>query len=122
MATEPLPWLPPAERLVAGLGLGSLALVTGATVTLGFVAARRRRFAEHQRWMERCVALLLSAPILRIMGGAATLIAPGLPWDYAASAWGSWLVPLLAVEFARAGADAQKTVSTLGPVASRRPA
>lgn len=98
MALEPLPWLSEPERLVAGLGFATLALVTGAAVTLGFIAARRRRLAEHRRWMTRVVALLLSAPILRIMGGVATLLAPDLSWTYAASAWASWLLPLAAAE------------------------
>lgn len=121
MATEPLPWLPPAERLVAGIGFATLALSTGAAVALGVVAARRRRFVDHARWMTRLVALLLSAPILRIMGGVAALVAPDLPWTYAASAWGSWLMPLLAVEVAAALGGTGRSVSGPCPAASRRP-
>lgn len=98
MALQPLPWLPAEERFVAGLGFATLAVATGVAVACGFAAARQRRFADHGRWMARVVALLLSAVVLRVMGGLASVLAPDLPWTYPASAWGSWILPLLAVE------------------------
>ncbi len=98
MAIEPLPWLSAPERAVAGLGFATLALFTGFSVAIGFAAARQRRFADHGRWMARVVALLLSAVVLRVMGGIASVLAPDLPWTYPASAWASWLLPLLAAE------------------------
>jgi len=98
MARHPLPSLPVPEQAVAGLGFATLAFLTGVTASLGFLAAQRRRLAEHERWMMRLLALLFSAVVLRVIGGATSLLIPDAPWSYAASAWASWLLPLVAVE------------------------
>jgi Predicted membrane protein (DUF2306) len=98
MARHPLPSLPVPEQAVAGLGFATLAFLTGVTAALGFLAARRRRLAEHERWMMRLLALLVSAVVLRVIGGATSLLIPDAPWSYAASAWASWLLPLVTVE------------------------
>ena len=86
---------------VAGLGFGTLAIVTGSCVAFGWLAAMQRRFHQHQRWMERCFALLCSAVVLRFIGGSATLIQADLPWLYPVSAWASWLLPLIGYEVYR---------------------
>ncbi len=83
---------------VAGLGFGTLAMLTALCVAFGWRAAMQRRFQSHQRWMERCFALLCSAVVLRIIGGAATLANVDLPWLYPVSAWASWLLPLIGYE------------------------
>jgi len=83
---------------VAGLGFGTLSIVTGLCVALGWRAAVSRQFASHQRWMERCFALLCSAVVLRVIGGAATLANVDWLWLYPVSAWASWLLPLLGYE------------------------
>lgn len=83
---------------VAGLGFGTLAVVTALCLAFGWRAAVQRRFQSHQRWMERCFALLCSAVVLRIIGGAATLANVDLPWLYPVSAWISWLLPLIGYE------------------------
>ena len=79
---------------IAGAGFTVLALVTGLCVVFGWRAAVQRRFADHQHWMLRCYALLCSAIVIRIIGGAATAIGTEAQWVYPAAAWTSWLVPL----------------------------
>jgi uncharacterized membrane protein len=83
---------------VAALGLGSLAISTAACVLLGWRAAVHRRFADHERWMWRTYLLLLSAVVIRLIGGLATVAGFGELWLYPLSCWASWLVPLLVFE------------------------
>ena len=83
---------------VAGLGLATLALATGASAALGARAAVARRFADHRRWMWRCYLLLCSAVVLRVIGGAATMFAVAAPWVDPLANWASWLAPLAAFE------------------------
>ena len=87
--------------LVAGLGFGTLSIVTGLSVAMGCRAAVQRRFQAHQTWMERCFALLCSAVVLRFIGGASTLANVDWPWIYPLSAWISWLLPLVGFELWR---------------------
>ncbi len=112
MAWHPLPTLPEAERFVAGLGFGVLAILTGVTTTRGLLAARGRDHDAHGRWMRKLLALLFSPVVLRIMGGLADSFLPTLPWTYPASAWASWLLPLFVVE---------RLVPRRGPEAFSRP-
>jgi hypothetical protein len=87
--------------LVAAVGFGTLSIVTGLSVALGWRAAVQRRFQAHQVWMERCFALLCSAVVLRFIGGASTLANIDWPWIYPLSAWISWLLPLVGCELWR---------------------
>jgi hypothetical protein len=123
MARHPLPSLSAPERAVAGLGFATLAFLTGVSATLGFVAARRRRFADHERWMTRLLALLVSAVVLRVIGGATSLLLPDAPWSYAANAWASWLLPLVAFEaWHRAAHRKPITADRTSPEGCRPPA
>lgn len=83
---------------VSGLGLAMLAVLTGACAVLGWRTAVQRRFVVHRRWMERLLVLLCSAVVIRLIGGAATLVRADAEWVYPASVWISWLVPLAALE------------------------
>lgn len=83
---------------VAAAGLGTLALATAVCVSLGWQAAVRRRFADHRRWMWRTYMLLVSAVVIRLIGGLATVAHFDAPWLYPLSAWASWLAPLAALE------------------------
>lgn len=83
---------------VAGAGLGTLAIATGACASAGWRAAVTRRFAVHRRWMLRTFILLCSAVVIRMIGGLATVLAFDAPWLYPASCWISWLMPLLIFE------------------------
>ena len=87
--------------IIAGWGFGTLAVVTGASIALGWRAAVKQRFAEHRRWMVRCYLLLCSAVVLRLIGGAATLLHVSSEWVYSSAAWLSWLVPWLPNELSR---------------------
>lgn len=84
---------------IAALSFATLALATAACVALGWRAAVRRRFADHQRWMTRTFVLLCSAVALRVLGGLATVTGITAPWFDPAAAWACWLVPLAAYEW-----------------------
>jgi uncharacterized membrane protein len=90
-----------ATGSVAAAGLGSLAIATAVCVALGWRAAVRRRFAEHQRWMQRTFILLCSAVVIRVIGGLATVAGWDALWLYPFSTWASWLAPLLLFEASR---------------------
>lgn len=90
-----------ATGAVAAAGLASLAIATAACVALGWKAAAARRFSDHQRWMSRCFVLLCSAIVIRMIGGFATVVRWDVDWLYPASAWASWLVPLIIFESAQ---------------------
>jgi hypothetical protein len=92
----------------AAAGFAGLALATGTTVFLGWRAAVQRRFADHRRWMMRCFWLLASAIILRLLGGAASLLDWDSAWTYPASAWLSWLGPLIVYEMTTKVRTSQK--------------
>lgn len=83
---------------IAGSGFAVLAIGTGTCITLGWKAAVQRRFADHQRWMQRSFALLCSAVVIRLIGGLATVLVVESDWVYQASAWLSWLAPLAVLE------------------------
>ena len=86
---------------VAGTGFAALAVATGMCVALGWRSAVKRRFTEHQRWMQRCFVLLCSAVVLRLIGGATTVAGVEAAWVYPLAAWTCWLVPLMAYELNR---------------------
>lgn len=87
-----------ATGSIAAAGLGTLAVVTGICTFNGWRAIRQRSFIRHERWMLRTYALLCSAVVIRMIGGAATVYGWEADWVYAASCWFSWLVPWVAVE------------------------
>jgi hypothetical protein len=90
-----------ATGAIAGAGLGTLAIATAVCMALGWRAAVQRRYAVHQRWMQRTFALLCSAVVIRIIGGAATVVDFDALWLYPTSCWVSWLLPLAILELAR---------------------
>ena len=106
--------------LVAGLGFGTLSIVTGLSVALGWRTAVQRRFQAHQIWMERCFALLCSAVVLRFIGGASTLANIDSPWIYPLSAWISWLLPLAGYELWRVIQRSYLTTPQIITVESRK--
>jgi uncharacterized membrane protein len=85
----------------AGLSFFLLSAVTAICAIAGVVHARRRRYAQHRRWMLRCYVLICSAVALRLISGAAGLVGvPSPEGAYIAAAWSSWLFPLAALEIA----------------------
>lgn len=83
----------------------------GCTVA-GWRMARRRRFAEHRRWMVRSFALTMSIITNRLYGGVMTVVLlPELGTTFhgdeallaqtvaALSSWLGWTVPLLVAEW-----------------------
>ena len=101
-----------ATGAIAGAGLGSLAIVTAACILMGWRSAVGRRFAEHRRWMWRTYLLLVSAVVIRLIGGLATVAEYEPLWLYPLSCWTSWLVPLLVFESIRLFATQPEHVAT----------
>ena len=84
--------------------LAALAVATALTVWLGVRTARARQMATHRRWMTRCTLLLVSAIVLRLLGGLGGLLPLSRPWaDWydPAISWASWTLPLAAYELTR---------------------
>lgn len=94
-------WMAPyaMEGMVSAAGFAMLAFATGTCATLGWRTAVARKFSEHRRWMERTFILLVSAVVLRVIGGASEVW--GLEGTYPWAAWLSWVVPLGALELLR---------------------
>jgi hypothetical protein len=84
---------------VAGVGFALLAIATAYCAGKGWQTAVERRFDEHRAWMQRCFALLCSAVVLRVIGGASDVL--GVQSTYPFAAWLSWLVPLMLLELLR---------------------
>ncbi|WP_437204408.1 DUF2306 domain-containing protein [Planctomicrobium sp. SH664] len=84
----------------AGLGLFSLGVATAVCMLLGWRSALQRQFSEHRCWMVRCFALLMSAVVIRVLGGLGTLLLVQSEWYDVANCWISWLLPLVAAELA----------------------
>jgi uncharacterized membrane protein len=85
----------------AGLSFLLLSAATAVCAIAGVVNARRRQYDLHRRWMLRCYILICSAVVLRLVSGAAELVGVANPERaYIIAAWGSWLLPLTAFEFA----------------------
>jgi hypothetical protein len=87
-----------ATGTLAAAGLGSLAIATAACVVLGWKADIERRFDDHRIWMGRTYMLLISAVVIRMIGGLATVAGLDALWLYPLSTWASWLVPLAVYE------------------------
>lgn len=87
-----------ATGAAAGVGLSLLAVATAGSALLGWRMAVARRFEEHRRWMARMYVLLCSAVVIRVIGGAATVLGVDAEWGYPASVWVSWVGPLAIFE------------------------
>ena len=86
-------------------------LITGAlwlgTTTVGLVLARKRRTADHRRWMLRSFALTISVLFSQVLQPPIrALLKIYIPDDYTAiltsssiTVWLSWILPFLAVEW-----------------------
>lgn len=86
--------------LVTQIAFATLAVCTGICAAQGWRSARRNRYSDHARWMIRCFTLLVSAVVLRLIGGAFEVAQVDSVWTYSFAAWASWCAPLLCLEFA----------------------
>lgn len=72
------------------------------SITLAFIAIRRRQVARHREWMIRAFALALAISTVRVVGGLLDLVlAPaGIPADdvFAIAIWSGWVLTLGAAE------------------------
>ena len=83
---------------VAAIGFGTLSVLTGICVAMGWRTAVQRRFQDHRRWMLRCFLLLCSAVVLRLIAGLSDVTNFGGDWMYPLTGWISWLIPLAVLE------------------------
>ena len=93
---------------IAGAAFVVSALLTAATVVLGWRAAIRKQFAAHRRWMFRCYLLLCSAVVIRVLGGLGTVLVVQGSWYDPAISWLSWLGPLIVFELMESRKRRQK--------------
>lgn len=84
--------------MFAAVGFSSLALATAACAAAAVHFVRSGRLFDHQKWAGRCFVLLCSPLLLRLIGGAATVMEAESIWIYRFNAWLSWLIPLLIYE------------------------
>ncbi len=75
---------------VAAVSFVVLSILTAGTVIMGWKTALQRRFEQHRRWMTRCFALLCSAVVIRVTGGAGETFQIDTDWVYRFSSWGCW--------------------------------
>jgi uncharacterized membrane protein YozB (DUF420 family) len=72
---------------VSGAGFAALIAAAGCNLAAGYVAARRRDIATHQRCMIRMVGLAYGVfPFKHLYVVLASLLLPG-HWAYAAAVW-----------------------------------
>ncbi|MCA9125916.1 MAG: DUF2306 domain-containing protein [Planctomycetales bacterium] len=84
--------------VLAGLGLAGLALATAVAMLAAARHAWLRQFKLHQRWATRCLILLFSPLLLRVMIGATVILKLEANHLEALIAWLSWIVPLAIYE------------------------
>ncbi len=88
------------ERPAAGMGFGVLSVIWVFVTATGILAALRRDFATHQRWMFRSFALTLAAVSLRLQ--LPFFIGAG-GMDYAEASnyvsWSCWVPNLIFAEW-----------------------
>lgn len=109
----------------AGLGFSMLALATGGAMVKATLHAIGGRYADHRRWAERCLVLLLSPLALRVANGAISVTSWESPTTYILSAWLSWVLPLVALEMIRHASRKKRparpnTAMSFIPKANRR--
>lgn len=83
---------------VAAFAFVLLSLCTGATAFQAVRYARKLNYSMHRHWALRCIVLLFSPLLLRMIGGVYSLMALEAPVYYQLNAWLSWLLPLLTLE------------------------
>ena len=81
---------------VARWGFGLLAITWLIVTSLGYLAARRRDFVSHRRWMIRSFALTFAAVTLRVYVPLSMVAGLSFAMAYPIIAWVCW-VPNLAV-------------------------
>jgi hypothetical protein len=81
------------------LGFGGLAVVLLVVSSLGYLAIRQRRVAEHREWMIRSYALIFAAVTLRIELPTLTAALGDFLPAYQIIAWVSWVPNLVAAEW-----------------------
>ncbi|MEY4941262.1 MAG: hypothetical protein RIQ93_2997 [Verrucomicrobiota bacterium] len=84
---------------VSHLGFGMLGCLWIFTGAMAISAARRRRFDDHRKWMERSFALALAAVTLRLYIPASVAVGIRFEEFYPAVAWLCWVPNLIVTEW-----------------------
>jgi uncharacterized membrane protein len=85
--------------LVASLGFAGLALAWLFTTGKAFLAIRRKRISEHQRWMIRSYALTFAAVTLRLWLPLSGMLQIDFAVAYPVVSWLCWVPNLLVAEW-----------------------
>ena len=95
----------------AATGFALLAVLWIATTFRAVLLARARRIDEHRPWMMRSAALTFAAVVHRLMMLPLMATGMSIPQTYDITAWASWLLPLLVVEWSLR----RRTLATAAP-------
>lgn len=82
----------------SGLAFGTSSILAALFTLMGWRQAVRRKLVAHRYWMLRSYVVLCSAVTLRLIGGAAILLATDPIASYRFASWASWLIPLAILE------------------------
>lgn len=96
---------------IAGTGFALHALATATCAIAAAYSACTGQWIAHQQWANRCLLLLLSPLLFRLVSGALIVTQAESEWAYRLNAWLSWLVPLLLYEAWRSGQLARRRSS-----------
>lgn len=83
---------------IAGTGFALLSIMTTISAFLAVHHVRQGNIIQHRRWATRLFLMLLSPIVLRVSSGVFITSDLESTLTYQLSAWGSWIVPLLAFE------------------------
>jgi uncharacterized membrane protein len=83
---------------IAGWGFFFLAVFWLLTTTMAWLAALRRDFAAHERWMIRSFALTFAAVTLRLQLPFIFILDTGFEPAYRVIAWTAWVPNLIVAE------------------------
>jgi uncharacterized membrane protein YozB (DUF420 family) len=86
---------------IAGAAFFSLSTATAFSMLAAVWRIRQDNLASHRRWATRCLLLLCSPLLLRLMQGAVITLDFDSQATYPYSAWISWTLPLMIFEISR---------------------
>lgn len=84
--------------LFAAWGFALLSILTAFSVTLTAYSAANGSWQTHRLWASRCLVLLCSPLLLRLVAGLTIVTRIESVWSYRLNAWLSWMVPLIVHE------------------------
>lgn len=86
---------------IAGWGFAALAIATGGSAAAALYYAVRRQIPAHRHWANRCLLLLISPLLFRVVNGLLYTLDQDTDQAYQINAWLSWLSLLAGYELWR---------------------